>query len=101
MLEGTFGALDLIQFNSLYFPQNSKLTRLIYIHTSLNVMYNNNNQLARKEDIDTAINTAVKQLKHKIIKKLEQRPDQLEGSLKVNQGRCCTRPCTNCLKSFG
>ena len=54
--------------------------------------------LARKEDIDTAINTAVRQLEHKIIKKLhdqdqrinnlEQRPDQLEGSLKVNQVRC-------------
>ena len=45
---------------------------------------------ARKEDIDTAINTAVRQLEHKIIKNLddqnqrinslEQRPDQLEGA---------------------
>ena len=51
--------------------------------------------LARKEGIDTAINTAVGQLEHKIIKKLddqdqrinslEQWLDQLEGSLKVNQ----------------
>ena len=54
--------------------------------------------LARKEDIDTAINTVVRQLEQKIIKKLdhqdqrinslEQRLDQLEGSLKVNQARC-------------
>ena len=54
--------------------------------------------LARKEDIDTAINTAVRQLEQKIIKtlddqdqrinSLEQRLDQLEGSLKVNQARC-------------
>ena len=54
--------------------------------------------LARKEDIDTSINTAVKQLEQKIITKLddqdqrinslEQRLDQLEGSLKVNQAPC-------------
>ena len=54
--------------------------------------------LERKEDIDTAINTAVRQLEQKIIKKLddqdqrinslEQRLDQLEGSLKMSQARC-------------
>ena len=52
----------------------------------------------RKEDIDIAINTAVRQFEHKIIKKLdagqdqrinrlEERLDQLEGSLKVTQAR--------------
>ena len=39
--------------------------------------------LARKEYIDTAINTEVRQLEHKIIKKLDDQ-DQRINSLEIN-----------------